>query len=81
MWEEHPAYQKAQAAAIGVGLVLLLVAGVVYCVSERDWHLLAQVLLFAGGLVFCLVLLSFTARLLVWLFTRRRSGGSAKRDG
>jgi hypothetical protein len=77
MWEEHPEYQKAQAAAIGVGLILLLASGVVYCVSERDWHLLAQVLLFAGALVFCLALLSLTARLLVRLFTRRRND---KRD-
>jgi hypothetical protein len=71
MWEEHPAYQKAQAAAIGVGLVLLLLAGIVYCVSERNWPLLGQVLLFAGTLVLCLVLLSLTARLLVRIFTRR----------
>ena len=72
MWEEHPAYQKAQAAAIGVGLVLLLLAGVVRCVSERNWDLLGQVLLFAGGLLFCLALMSFTARLLVRVLTRKR---------
>ena len=72
MWEEHPAYQKAQAAAIGVGLFLLLLAGVVRCVSERDWDRLEQVLLFAGSLLFCLALLSFTARLLVRVLTRKR---------
>lgn len=72
MWEEHPAYQKAQAAGIGIGLVLLLLAGVVYCVSERDWRLLAQVLLIAGSGVFCLALLSFAARLLVMGFSRRK---------
>jgi hypothetical protein len=77
MWEEQPAYQKAQAAAIGVGLLVLLVAEVTFCVLDRDWHLLAQVLLLAGALVFCLALLSLTARLLVRLFTRRRND---KRD-
>jgi len=77
MWEEHPSYQKAQAAASGVGLVLLLLAGVVYCVSERNWSLLGQVLLLAGSLVFSLALLSLTARLLVRVLTRRRN---EKRD-
>jgi len=71
MWEEHPAYQKAQAAAIGVGLVLLLLGGIVYCVSERNWPLLGQVLLFAGSFVFCVALLSFTARLIVRVLTRK----------
>lgn len=73
MWEEHPSYQKAQATAIGVGLVLLLFAGIVYCVSERNWSLLGQVLLLAGGLVFSLALLSLTARLVVRVFTRKRN--------
>lgn len=73
MWEEHPAYQKAQAAAIGIGLILLFIAGVVYCVSERDWHSLSLVLLFAGGLVFCLALLSLAARLVVRVLTRKRN--------
>lgn len=72
MWEEHPAYQKAQVAVIGVGLALLLLAGVVHCVSERNWELLGQVLLLAGSLLFCLALLSLTARLLVRVFTRKR---------
>lgn len=72
MWEEHPAYQKAQAGAIGISLILLFIAGVVYCVSERDWHSLSQVLRYAGGLVVCLVLLSLTARLVIKVLTRKR---------
>lgn len=76
MWEEHPEYQKAQAKMIGVGLVLLLIAGIVYCVSEHDWDLLRQVLLFAAAFVFCLALLSGTAWLVVRFFTRRRTNGS-----
>ena len=71
MWEEHPEYQKAQASVIGVGLVLLLIAGIIYCISERDWSSLRQVLLFAGALVLCLALLSGIAWLLVRVFTRR----------
>ena len=72
MWEEHPEYQKAQAKMIGVGLVLLFIAGVVYSISERDWHLLRQVLLFAAAFVFCIGLMSGTAWLVVKILTRRR---------
>jgi len=73
MWEEHPSYQKAQAAALGVGLVLLLLAGVAYCVSAQNWSLLGQLLLMAGSLVFSVALLSLTARLLVRVLTRKRN--------
>jgi len=73
MWEEHPAYQKGQAVAIGVGLILLLVAAIVHCVSEHDWRLLKQVLLFAGAFVFCVAVLSLTARFLVRIFGQRRN--------
>ena len=72
MWEEHPEYQKAQAKMLGVGLVLLLIAGIIYCISGRDWDSLRQILLFAGALVFCLALLSGTAWLVVRIFTRSR---------
>lgn len=72
MWEEQPEYQKAQAKLIGVALVLLFIYGVVYCVSERDWDPLRQVLLFAGALVIAFGLLSGTAWLLVKIFTRGR---------
>jgi hypothetical protein len=71
VWEGDPAYQEAQVAATGVGLILLFIACVVYCLSRSDWHLLCQVLRFAGALVFCLALLSLTGRLLVKVFTRR----------
>ena len=76
MWEEHPEYQKAQAEMIGIGLVLLFIAGVVDAVSGRDWHLLRQVCFFAAALVFCLALLSGTAWLLVRIFTRLRRSQS-----
>src|ERR1043165_1422142 len=70
MWEEHPAYQKAQAKMIGIGVVLLFICGVVYAVSTRDRELLRTVCLIAGALIFALTLLSGTAWLLVRLFTR-----------
>jgi len=73
MWEEQPEYQKAQAKMIGVGVVLVFLLGIVYCVFERDWHLLRQVLAFAGAFLFCMGLLSGTAWLLVRIFARRRS--------
>jgi hypothetical protein len=72
MWEEHPEYQKSQARMIGIGLLLLLIAGVAYCISERDWDLLRLVLLLAGALLFSLALLSGTAWLVVRIITRRR---------
>ncbi|MBP9900150.1 MAG: hypothetical protein V9H26_18935 [Verrucomicrobiota bacterium] len=72
MWEEQPEYQKSQAKLIGVVLGLLFIYGVVYCISERDWDLLGQVLLFAGALVVAIGLLSGTAWLLVKIFTRGR---------
>ena len=72
MWDEHPESQKAQAKLIGVILVLLFIYGVVYCILERDWDLLGQVLLFAGALVVAIGLLSGTAWLLVKIFTRGR---------
>ncbi len=77
MWEEHPEYQKLQAKVIGIGLVLLLVAGIAYCISERDWDSLRQVLLFAGIIVFCLALLAGTAWLVVRIITRRRRTDSS----
>jgi hypothetical protein len=80
MWEEHPEYQKAQAKLIGIGLVLLLVAGIADCISERDWDSLRQVLLFAGAIVLCLALLSGTARLVVGIFTRRPRSSSSWHD-
>jgi len=51
MWEEHPAYQKAQAKVIGLLVVLLFIASVIYCVSNRDWDLLRFVLYAGGSLV------------------------------
>ncbi len=64
----------------GIGLVVLLIVGVVYSILDRDWHLLRQVLLFAGAFVLCLALLSGTARLVVRILTRRRTSGSRSKD-
>jgi hypothetical protein len=80
MWEEHPEYQKAQAKLIGIGLAVLLVAGIAYCISEHDWDSLRQVLLFAGAIVFSLALLSGTAWLVVRIFTRRHRSSSSLHD-
>jgi len=80
MWEEQPEYQRAQAKMIGVGVVLVFLAGIVYCVCEGDWHLLGQILLFGGALVFCMGLLSGTAWLLVRIFSRRRAHRRPSRE-
>lgn len=72
MWEEHPEYQKAQAKLVGVLLVLLFIYGIYFCISERDWDSLRQVLLYAGALVLAAGLLSGSAWLLVRILTRVR---------
>ena len=81
MWEEQPEYQKAQAKMMGVGVVLAFLAGVVFCVSRREWHLLRQVLLMGGAFAFCMGLLSGTAWLLVRIFARRRSHKGTDNSG
>lgn len=40
MWEEHPACQKAQAAGMGVGLLLWFLVVVGYSIRNEDWALL-----------------------------------------
>lgn len=72
MWEEHPEYQKAQAKVIGIGVVLLFVAGIAYCISRRDWDSLRVVLILAGAIIVSLALLSGTTWLTVRILTRRR---------
>ena len=62
-------------AALAAGVVLLI-AGIVYCISEREWQLLRQVLLFAGAFVFCVALLSGTAWMTVRIITRRSRSDS-----
>ena len=80
MWEEHPEYQKAQARLIGVGLLGLLIYAVVCCALERDWVLLREILLVAGGFVLGVALLSGTAWLVVRIFTRKRTDRSTSHD-
>jgi protein-S-isoprenylcysteine O-methyltransferase Ste14 len=80
MWEEHPAYQKRQALAIGVLLLVLLVVCVANAIIARDWDSLKQILLFAAGFVIALGLLVGFAWALVKIFTRKHAGGSKIED-
>jgi hypothetical protein len=47
LWEEDPSYQKLQAKIIGVGVAVLVVFAIGYCVAERNWPVLKTV----GGVV------------------------------
>lgn len=75
MWEEHPAYQKAQAMVIGLLLLVLFIGSVIYCVSNHDWDLLRMVLYAGGSLLVVLALLALFTRVVVKalaLFQRNR---------
>jgi predicted membrane channel-forming protein YqfA (hemolysin III family) len=65
MWEEHPAYQKAQAKMIGVLVLVTFIASIIYCVFEQDWDALRLVIYAGGGLVAALALLPLVAWLIV----------------
>jgi hypothetical protein len=81
MWEEHPAYQKAQAKMIGLLVLALFTALVIYCVSNRDWELLRSVLYAATSLAVALAVLPLVAWGIVWAVTRCppcRPSGSQK---
>ncbi len=71
MWEEHPEYQKSQMRLIGIGVALLVAIYIIYAVSDRDWSLLRQILLFVGAFVFVLGLFSGSAWLLVKILSRK----------
>jgi uncharacterized membrane protein (DUF2068 family) len=62
MWEENPAYQKAQAVMIGLIVTLLFVSGAIHCISIRDWELL-RLVLWAG---LCFVAAIVILPLAVW---------------
>ena len=72
MWEEHPAYQKAQAMAVGLLVFGLFVGGVVYCTSTRDWDSLRLVLFALAGLAVALAVFPLAAWLIVKAVARRR---------
>jgi hypothetical protein len=79
MWEEEPWYQKQQMKTIGVLIVVFFAVYVLYAVSERDWHLLRQTLLFGAALLIAMGTLSGTAWLLVKIFTRGQTKDSQER--
>src|SRR6476469_2256910 len=72
MWEEHPAYQKAQAKIIGLLVLVLFIGSVVYCVSKRDWDLLRLVLYAGAGLVVALAVFPLFAWIIVRALGRHR---------
>ena len=76
MWEEHPAYQKAQARMIGLLVAMLFVCSAIYCVSKRDWDLLRLVLYAGAGLFAALALLPVAAWLIIKVLRRLRGSAS-----
>ena len=72
MWEEHPAYQKAQAKMIGLLVLVLFIGSIIYCLSNRDWDLLRLVLYAGAGLVVALAILPLAAWVVVKVVARRR---------
>jgi formate hydrogenlyase subunit 3/multisubunit Na+/H+ antiporter MnhD subunit len=73
MWEEHPQYQKSQMRLIGIVVALLIAIYVVSAVSNHDWNLLGQILLFVGAFAVAFGLLFVFVWLLVKIFTRRQA--------
>jgi len=78
MWEEHPEYQKSQMRLIGIGVALWVAVYIVFSISNRDWDLLRQILLFVGAFVFVFGLFSGGAWLLVRLFTKKHHADDTK---
>jgi len=78
MWEEHPAYQKQQAKIIGVLAFIIFFLYTGYAISERDWHVLGQTLLFAAALIASVGLLSGSAWLVVKVLLRDREDRKQK---
>ena len=69
-WEEHPDYQKLQAAAV----VLIVLGAILWCagsaVVSHDWPVLREVLRFSAALAIALGVIWVSARLLVRIITR-----------
>ena len=72
MWEEHPAYQKTQAVAVGLLVLVLFVGAVVRCTSTRDWDSLRLVLYAGAGLAVALAIFPLAAWLIVKAVAHRR---------
>lgn len=73
MWEEHPTYQKAQAAGIVVGLALWFVILGIYAVRKPDWALLQFCVIAVGVLAFLPVSLWCGGKLVRWFRARPSS--------
>ena len=73
MWEEHPAYQKLQAAMVGLLVLVLFIGGVLYCTSTGDWDSLRLVIYAAAGLVVALAIFPLAAWVIVKAVARRRA--------
>ena len=80
MWEEHPEYQKSQMRLIGIGAALLVVIYIIFAVSNHDWDLLRQILLFVGAFVLAIGLFTGGAWLLVRLLTKKCHADDTKMD-
>jgi len=72
MWEEHPAYQKAQAKMIGLLVAVLFLGSAIYCILGRDWDLLRLVICAGIGLVTALPFLPLSAWLIIKVLKRVR---------
>jgi hypothetical protein len=74
MWEEHPEYQKSQAKAIGLLVVVMFLGAVIYSASNRHWDLLRLVLNAGIGLAVALAIFPLAAWIVVKVVARRQSG-------
>jgi hypothetical protein len=79
MWEEDPAYQKAQARMVGLLVLLLFIGSASYCALNRDWEGMRLVLYAGFGLAVALALFSLAAWLVVKAVARFRAGPSKPR--
>ena len=79
MWEEHPAYQKAQATMIGLLVTVVFVGSAICCVPRPDWDQLRLVLC-GEGFAVALAFLPLAAWLIIKLLRRLRGGSSKPRS-
>ena len=73
MWEEHPAYQKLQATAVGLLVLGLFIGAVVHYTSIRDWDNIRLVLYAGAGLLVALVIFPLIAWVMVKAVAKRRT--------
>ena len=80
MWEEHPEYQKAQAKAIGVLVILLFVGVFIDRFAEGGWDQARGVLVFFSCFIAAFALLPLTAWVLINVLKRLRAAYLRLRD-